>query len=349
MRAWRVHRYGAPLDVLQLDVVPVPEPGPGEVLMRVEGIPLNLNDLERITGGAMMVRPELPYAPGMEVLGVVEAAGDGAEHLVGRRVAATTKMAFGGYAERAICPAAAAFDIPEDIVMPGAAALYFPYHLAWLGLYERAALQPGESVLVHAAAGGSGSAAVQLAVHRGARVFATAGSAEKVELCRRLGAEVAVDYTQADFGEAVLEATGNRGVDVVFDNVGEAVFERSLACLAYDGRYLMMGFASDKDVADRPFVVPRQLVMANAKLCGVLLNYAGDDLVGMLKTAMGWNVAPSSLGAQINAEIVELVRRGAVAPVVGEVVPFEELPSAVDALARRRTIGRMVVEAPPRF
>ena len=246
MRAWRVHAYGEPLEVLQLDEVEVPEPGPGEVRVAVQAIPLNLNDLERINGGNMMVRPELPYSPGMEVMGVVEACGPGAERWMDERVVATTKTAIGGFAERAICTATAVFPMPGDIELPGAAALYFPFHLAWLGLFDRAGLQAGETVLVHAAAGGAGSAAVQLAKDAGATVFATAGSDEKVALCRELGADVAVNYTEADFREVVLSETANRGVDVVFDNVGQAVFDPSLDCTAYNGRYLMMGFASNK-------------------------------------------------------------------------------------------------------
>jgi NADPH2:quinone reductase len=342
MRAWRVHRYGDPLDVLQLDEVPVPEPAAGELLVRVLGVPLNLNDLERINGGNMMVRPELPYSPGMEVLGVVEAAGDGAADLVGRRVAATTKTAIGGYAEYAICPAVSAFDVPDDIPMPDAAALFFPFHLAWLGLFDRAELKAGETVLVHAAAGGSGSAAVQLAVDAGARVIATAGGEEKVQLCRDLGADVAIDYTTDDFGPIVLAETGNRGVDVVFDNVGEAVFDASLNSLAYNGRYVMMGFASNKVVADEPFVVPRTFMLANARLCGVMLSYQSADMVGVLKGAMGWNVVPSEVGARIQAEVLDRYRAGRVKAVIGEVVDFDELPRAIDAMADRRTVGRVI-------
>ena len=343
MRAWRVHEYGAPLDVLQLDTVPVPEPGAGEVRVRVLAIPLNLNDLERITGGNMMVRPELPYSPGMETMGVVAACGEGAEGWLGTRVVSTTKQAFGGFAEQVICTTAALFEMPGDIPLPDAAALYFPFHLAWLGLFDRAELQPGESVLIHAAAGGSGSAAVQLAANHGARVFATAGTDEKVRLCRDLGADVAINYNDVEFGDVVLKETSNRGVDVVFDNVGEAVMERSMACTAYGGRYLMMGFASNKVVADEPLVVPRRVALGNFKLCGVMLNYAGDDMLHMLKSAMGWNVAPTSLGVRINHDIVELVRSGAVRAVVGQVVGFEELPSLMDALATRRTTGRAIV------
>jgi NADPH:quinone reductase len=344
MRAWRTHEYGErPTEVLRLDEVPIPVPDAGEVRVHVQAIPLNLNDLERINGGNMMVRPDLPYSPGMEVMGTVDACGAGADELDGRRVVATTKGAHGGFAEHAICPAASVFDMPDSVPLPDAAALFFPFHLAWLGLFDRAELQAGESVLIHAGAGGSGSAAIQLAAHRGARVLATAGSDEKVELCRRLGAEVAINYSDSDFQPIVLEATGGRGVDVVFDNVGEAVMEASMSCTAYNGRYLMMGFASNKVVADEPFVVPRRVALGNLKLCGVLLAYAPPDLARMVKAAMGWNFASSELGAQINREIVSLVEQGAVEPVIGSVVDFEALPAAMEAMANRETTGRTIV------
>jgi NADPH2:quinone reductase len=343
MKAWRVHSYGQPLDVLQLDEVPVPVPDPGDLLVKVEGIPLNLNDLERITGGNMMVRPELPYSPGMEVTGTVVAAGDGAESFIGQRVSATTKMAIGGYAEFALCPAVAAFEMPAEVAMPDAAALFFPYHLAWLGLFDRAELTAGETVLIHAAAGGSGSAAIQLAKDAGARVIATCGSAEKVALCLELGADVAIDYTVDDIAEVVLAETGNKGVEVVFDNVGEAVWAASLKSLAYNGRYVMMGFASNKEVADEPFIVPRTFMLSNARLCGVMLNYQSLDMVGFLKGAMGWNVVPTEVGARNQGEILDRYRAGRIRAVIGEVVPFDELPRAIDAMANRGTVGRIVV------
>lgn len=344
MRAWRTHRYGPPREVLQLDRVPIPEPQAGEVRVRVQAIPLNLNDLERITGGNMMVRPELPYSPGMEVMGVVDACGPGAEAFAGRRVVAMPKQAHGGFAEFAICPTASAFEMPDAIPLPDAAALYFPFHLAWLGLFDRAALQAGESVLIHAAAGGSGSAAIQLARNAGARVFATAGSARKVALCRELGADVAIDYTVDDFAEIVLAETGGRGVDVVFDNVGEAVMEKSMRATAYDGRYLMMGFASDKTVADEKWIVPRRIALGNFKLCGVLLAYAPDAMAQLLKKSMGWNFVPARRGEEIMAAVVELVQQKKVRPVIGRVVDFEEIPAAIEAMANRETTGRTIVK-----
>jgi NADPH:quinone reductase len=343
MRAWRVHEYGRPSEVLQLDTVPMPDPGAGELRVKVQAIPFNLNDLERITGGNMMVRPDLPYSPGMEVMGVVDACGDGTEAWQGRRVVAMPKGAHGGFAEYAVCPAVSTFEMPDSIPLPGAAALYFPFHLAWLGLFDRADLKAGESVLIHAAAGGSGSAAVQLAVNAGARVFATAGTDDKVKLCRDLGAHIAINYTTTDFADVVLAETENKGVDVVFDNVGEAVIEPSLKCTKYNGRYVMMGFASNKAVADEPFLVPRRLMLSNFKLCGVMLAYAPPEVSDFLKTGMGWNFVPAELGARIMREIVDLVVAGNVHPVIGTVISFDEIPAAIEAFANRETVGRTIV------
>ncbi len=342
MRAWRVHEYGEPQDVLRLEHVPVPEPGAGEVRVRALAVPLNLNDYERVTGANMAVRVELPYSPGMETMGIVDACGPGAEALLGKRVSSTTRQAVGGFAEYVICPAGSLFEVPESIPMPAAACLFFPFHLAWLGLFDRAELKAGETVLIHAAAGGSGSAAVQLAKHIGAKVFATVGSDEKMQLCRDLGADVVINYTTDDFSAIVMEHTDRRGVDVVFDNVGEAVMTKSMNCTAYNGRYLMMGFASDKQYVDQKFIVPRQLSMANIKLCGVLLSYMADELVPAVKAGIGANFAPMSLGREIQRQIIELVLAGAVKPIIGEVVDFMDLPAALARMVQRGTVGRVV-------
>ncbi len=181
-------------------------------------------------------------------------------------------------------------------------------------------------------------------MHAGARVIATAGGAQKVALCRELGAHVAIDYRAQDFAPIVLEETSNRGVDVVFDNVGEAVFEKSVKCIAYNGRYLMMGFASDKKYVDEKFIVPRMLSAGNFKLCGVILSYAPPAVVQMMKKATGWNFASDELGAVIMREIVELVIAKQVKPVIGRVVPFEDLPAAITAMANRETVGRTIIQ-----
>ena len=345
MRAWRVHEWGEnPSEALQLDTIPLPEPQPGEVMVRVEGIALNLNDLERINGENMMVRPELPCTPGMEVMGTIAACGEGVpEDQLGRRVVATTRQATGGFAEYACGPATAAFDMPEDIAFPDAAALYFPFHLAWLGLVDRAELAAGESVLIHAAAGGAGSAAVQLAKSLGATVYATCGGPEKVKLVEGLGADVVIDYESEDFKAIVLEKTANRGVDVVFDGVGEAVMGASMACTAYNGRYLMMGFASDKKYVDEKFIVPRKVSAGNFRLCGVLLSYANPVMAGVMKQATGWNFAPDSLGAEITAGVVEKVRSGAVKPVIGQRYKLADAVQAQIDVMARKTTGSTVI------
>src|SRR5215475_817402 len=136
MKAWRVHRYGEPADVMRLDDVEGPEPGPGEVRIRVEATTLNFNDLDGIRGRYATVRVEPPYIPGMEVLGRVEAAGDGAAAWVGKRVVAIPSGAYGGYAEIAVAPTAMTFEMPESVPLPDAAALYMPFHLAWLAVHE---------------------------------------------------------------------------------------------------------------------------------------------------------------------------------------------------------------------
>lgn len=344
MRAFRVHEYSEDLiGALRLDTIAVPTPGPGELLVRVEALPLNLNDIERVNGRNMMVRPELPCTPGMEVMGHVAACGDGVADWQGRRVVAMSKQATGGFAEYTICPAVSAFDMPDSVPLPDAAALYFPFHLAWLGLIDRAELKAGESVLIHAAAGGAGSAAIQIAKDVGATVYATVGSEAKMQLCRDLGADTVINYSDQDFREIVMDATGNRGVDVVFDNVGAAVMDDSLKCTAYNGRYLMMGFASDKRYADEKFVVPRSISAGNLRLCGVLLAYADPNIGPVMKKAMGWNFVPDTLGQTIMREIVDRVVAKKLKPVIGKTVPFEALPAALDEMRDRKTVGRTIV------
>ena len=306
-------------------------------------MPLNLNDLDRVTGANVAVRIELPYGPGMETFGIVESCGAGAEALLGARASRPRRaLAHGGFAEYVAASAASAFEVPEEIPLPDAACLFFPFHLAWLGLYDRAELQAGETVLIHAAAGGAGSAAIQLAKHVGAKVFATVGSDAKRQLCIDLGADVVINYTTEDFAKIVLAETGGRGVDVVFDNVGEAVLDASLNCTAYNGRYLMMGFASDKRYADEKLIVPRRLSMGNLKLCGVLLAYQPDEMVALVKAGIGANFVPRSVGADIQRRVNELVLAGTLKPVIGSVVDFGDVPAALAAMANRETVGRVI-------
>lgn len=341
MRAWRVHQHGSPSEALRLDEIDAPEPGPGQVRVSVSHTVLNKNDIDGCRGRYRTVSPPLPYVAGMEVTGIVDAAGAGAEAWLGKRVVACPENAHGGYAEQAVAPLDLTFEAPSVLDGREAAAFFFPFHLSWLAFHERARLVPGETVLVHAAAGGIGSAAVQLARSAGARVFATAGGPAKARFCAELGADRAIDYGVEDFAEVVLEATDGEGVDVVFDTVGGEVAERSWRCIARNGRHVMVGFSGGIEAEDRG-IAPRPVIFGNFALLGVILAYTSIPLE--IKRATGWNFVPRSVGEEIHARLVTLLEQKLIHPVIGRTVRFTELPEALDALEQRRTMGRTVVE-----
>lgn len=341
MKAWRVHRAGRPSYALRLDDIPKPQPGAGEVLVRTRAAALNFNEIDGCHCRYATINPPLPYTLGMEVVGIVEEAGPGAESWLGNRVMATAKGAFGGYAEWVVAPVDMVFDAPAALDDHEAAAFFFPFHLAWLGIHERGRVQPGERVLVHAAAGGVGSAAVQLAAAAGARVIATAGGADKVASCLEFGAEIAIDYRNHDFVAAVLEATDGAGVDLVFDGVGGETTVRSLQCMARNGRLMIIGFASAIEAEDQPTVTPRALCFGNISIGGVLLSYRAD--ASQTKRTTGFNVVPRSVGDDIQRTLVSLLDAGKIRPIIGRTVDFADLPAALDDMEDRKTIGRTVV------
>jgi NADPH2:quinone reductase len=341
VRAWQAIEHGAPRDVLKVVEVDAPAPGPGEVLVRTEAVTLNFNDIDGVYGRYATVPIPAPYIPGMEVLGTVEAVGTGVvDAPVGTRVVAIPTGAYGGYAEYAVASATMTFPMPEEIPLPEAAAILMPFHLAALSLSVRAGLREGETVLIHAAAGGVGSAAVQLASAAGARVIALAGSAEKAHFCAQLGADVAVDTSATDFVDAALEATGGRGVDVAFDTIGGEVTTRTFRCMAFGGRHVLAGFASGIEIEDAG-MVPRPILFGNFSLVGVCLAYVDDPLA--VKQAVGSNFLSRADALALHDQVLGLVAAGIVRPLVGLDVPFDELPTALDAMEQRRTVGRIVV------
>jgi NADPH2:quinone reductase len=338
MQAWRVHEHGSPTSVMRLEEIDEPVPGPGEIRVRTSAVTLNFNDADRVEG-RNPVPPPLPFTPGMEVVGVVDATGPGAERWEGRRVAAIPSMAFGGYAEAVLCSGEMAFEMPDDLTGPEAGAVFFPFHIAWLALQERGRLLAGETLLVHAAAGGVGSAAVQVGKHLGAQVIATAGTAEKLDLCRKLGADVVINYREDSFVEAVQEATGGRGVDVAFDSVGGQVTLDTATCMAFNGRLLMTGFASGAESEDNG-ITPRPVIFGNFSLVGVCHAYVGDPLA--FRRLAGFNFMAQSDGAKIHSIVLDLIRAGTLKPVVGRHIDFTGIPEALEALRRRETMGRIV-------
>ncbi|MEX2256247.1 MAG: NADPH:quinone oxidoreductase family protein [Acidimicrobiia bacterium] len=352
MRAWQVTRHGSPIKALELQEISEPVPSSGEILVRTSASVCNYNEVDCCHGRYLTVNPPLPYTLGMEFVGEVIDAGPGSEEWVGRRVVASARGAIGAHADVAVAPVAMAFEAPPTLTDAEAAALFFPFHLAYLGLHERGRLQPGETVLVHAAAGGVGSAAVQLAVAAGARVIATAGSPEKVQFVKELGADVAIDYRSCDFAEAVLEHTNNAGVDVCFDGVGGDVTMRSLQCLRRGGRHLVVGFANGIEAEEVPIVSGRVLCFGNFDIVGVILSYvdfgdladAGVDITDFAPVPVPrFNPPPVELGRRVHAELLKLLQEGRIRPVVSRVVAFHELPLALEEMESRSTIGRVVI------
>jgi NADPH2:quinone reductase len=323
-----------------MDEVDAPEPGPGEVQIAVEAITINFNDIDGIRGRYRTVPIEPPYIPGMEVLGRVQAAGEGGAAMIGTRVCAIPAGAFGGYAEIAVAPVAMTFAMPDNMDTPAAASVYMPFHVASLALYERARLSADDTVLVHAAAGGAGSAAVQLACARGARVIATAGSPEKVRFATELGADVAIDYRNDDFVARVLDATGGRGVDVAFDTVGGATTLETFRCMAFEGRHLLVGFASGIEAEDEG-IVPRPVLFGNFSLVGVCHAYTEDPLA--FKRATGLNFPSHADGVRLHEELLAMIAAGTIRPITGSTSSFAALPEIVGAMEARATIGRNVV------
>ena len=340
MKAWRVVRKGPPREALELLEVDAPEPGPDEVRIRVSASACNFNEVDGCYGRYRTVDPPLPYTLGMEAVGIVESAGAGAESWLGRRVMMTGAGATGAHAELAVGHRDMLFDWPASLETVEAAAFYFPFHVAWLSLVERGRLAEGETVLVHAGAGGVGSAAIQLARARGARVIATAGGPEKVAFCRELGADVAIDYRAGGFAEAVLEATGGEGVDLACDLVGGDVTRETMRCMAYGGRLMMTGFSGGIDAEDEAGLLPRPIIFGNYSVSGVLMAY-GDPAV---LRGTGIHVVPRETGEGIHAALLGLLEAGAIRPVVGRSVPHARLPDELERMERRETMGRTVLD-----
>jgi NADPH:quinone reductase len=323
-RAWRVHSLGEPVDVMRLDEVEAPHPVAGEVVVQVEATGLNFPDV-LLCRGQYQERPPLPFTPGLEIAGRVVATGPSTRMAAGQRVAAVASPPRGGLAELVPVRVADAFPIPDTLPSAAAAAMVVTYGTGHLALHRRAGLRPGETLLVHGGAGGVGSAAIQLGCAAGARVIATATGAERVEACRRLGADVAVDNATTDFVEAVNELTRGRGADVIYDPVGGDVFDRSRRCVAFEGRILVIGFAGGR-IPEAPI---NHLLMKNYAVVGVHW--------GLYRRLL------PHLVPDIHEHLVDLHREGLIDPLIGAEVRFADAPEGIAMLAERRALGKIVV------
>jgi NADPH2:quinone reductase len=338
--AWVATALGDPTKVLERRIVEVPPPGPGEVRVAVSTFCVNFNDTDIVRGRWAVVPLQPPFTPGMEAMGVVESAGPGQEHLLGKRIVGIPVGASGGFAEYALVDAVSAMLIPDWLTDAQGAALHYPFHLSWFSLVERAQLKAGETLLVHAGAGGVGSAAIQLGKALGATVIATAGGPEKAAFCRELGADVAIDYRDGGFAEKVIEATFGAGVDVALDSVGGDVTLETFRCMGMNGRQLIVGYASDITNDGAP--VPMQpAIYGNFSLLGVCLAYALDPLATRLTMGLNWPTRADGLHS--HRSILELMRAGKIRTVVTSEVAFDDLPEAMERQERRETMGRTVV------
>ena len=300
VRAVVVDRWMDPSE-LRVTQQPEPEVVAGSVKIATRAAALNFFDL-LIVQGRYQIKPSFPFVPGGEFAGEVIEVGPGVEGLrVGDRV--LTSRTLGGYAERAVLEQDACIPMPAGLDFAQAAALPIVYGTSYSALVFRADLQAGETLLVHAAAGGVGLAAVQLGKRLGARVIATAGGPEKLAIAREHGADLAIDYRAEDFVAKVLEATDGRGADVIYDSVGGDTFERSLKCIAWNGRLLVIGFAS----GTIPSVALNRIMLKNISLVG--LNWGGHA-----------QAQPERMQATYDA-LFELMARGEIQPVVSQRYP----------------------------
>ena len=324
MRAWQLRAIGDPWDELVAVDVAAPEPGPGEVRVAVEAADLNFADVLQCQG-VYQVRAPVPFVPGMSGAGRIVACGPGVELDIGQRVVGSTSVGHGAFATEALLPAEACTPIPDGVDGVVAAGMHVTHGTAWFALHRRGRLQPGETVLVLAAAGGVGSAAVQLAKATGCWVLAAAGGRDKAEACRAIGADEVIDYDGEDLHARVMDLTSGRGVDVVYDPVGGDDFDVARRLLAWEGRLLVVGFASGRI----PEVPANHVLVKNYSVVGVHMG--------------GYRAVDPSPFADCYRELHQLLADGAIEPWIADTIDFDRLPAALRDLAERRTTGRLVM------
>ena len=317
MRAMRLHELGQPL---AMEDAPVPTPGPGEALIRVAACGVNFADTLMVKG-RYQEKPELPFAPGLEIAGVVERVGEGVALRPGARVAALCGA--GGFAEYAIAPAAACAPVPDGMSDVDAAAFLIAYGTTHLALAHRAGLKPDENLLVLGAAGGVGLTAVEMGALMGARVIAFARGADKLEIARAKGAGHVFDSDETDIREATL-ALG--GADVVYDPIGGDQFRAAMRACNPEARLLPLGFAS----GDVPQIPANIVMVKNLTVIGL---YIGAYL----------KFAPEALSASF-AALFRWYEEGRLAPHVSNRLPLAQANEALDLLRTRAAIGKVVIE-----
>lgn len=321
MKAWQVSAYGEP-ESMTLAEIADPAPGPDQVRIRVRAAALNFFDILQIQG-KYQEKPPFPFTPGAEAAGIVDAVGEGVKQFA----PGDSVMAFtwgGGMAEKALAKADWTFPLPPGMDDIEGAALPIVYHTSWYALRNRGVLVAGEWLLVHAGASGVGMSAIQIGKALGARVIATAGSAEKLDFALAQGAAHAFDYRDEKWVDQVKQLTGG-GADVIYDPVGGDVFDLSSKCIASEGRLLVIGFASGRI----PSVAANRLLIKNMSAVGVFWGFHARRNPGFV--------------AETQAELDAMYRAGQIRPVAGKTYPLDAAPQALRDLADRKILGKAVL------
>ncbi len=328
MKAWQITALGEPRDVMSLVDLPEPALAEGQARVKVLACAANFPDA-LMCRGLYQVKPDLPFTPGLELCGEVLELGPGGQAglRVGDRVIGSSVIPHGAFAEQSVVDARAVFPAPEKLTDAQAGGFFIGYQTGWFGLHRRAHLQAGETLLVHAAAGGVGSAAIQLGKAAGARVIGVVGGEAKAKVARDLGADVVIDRHTEDFVEVVKRETGGKGADVIYDPVGGSTYDRSTKCIAFEGRILVIGFAGGT-IQTPPL---GHALVKNYTILG-------------LHWGLYAKVMPQLL-TQCHTDLSRMVDEGLIDPLVSERIGLAAVADAVQRLADGSTIGRVVYDA----
>ncbi|GAB3471922.1 NADPH:quinone oxidoreductase family protein [Polaromonas eurypsychrophila] len=311
------------VDALTWKELPTPEPKAGEVRIAIKAASLNFPDL-LIVQNKYQIKPPLPFVPGSEYAGVVEAVGDGVKHLkVGQNVACLSGT--GGFGTHTIAPAALCIPLPDSFPHVDAAAFIMIYATSHHALVDRAQLKAGETVLVLGAAGGVGTSAIQIAKALGAKVIAAASTDEKCALCRTIGADATINYSTENLREAIKALTDGKGPDVIYDPVGGEFAEPAFRSIAWRGRYLVVGFASGPIPS-----LPLNLTLLK-----------GASIVGVFWGGFAKNEPKASAAAL--AELAQWYAQGKIKPVIDRTMPMAELKAAYAYMGSRGVKGKLVM------
>lgn len=311
------------VEALRWVSLPTPQPAPGEVLIRIQAASLNFPDL-LIVQNKYQMKPELPFVPGSEFAGIIEAVGEGVNHLKPGQSVACLKGT-GGFGTHTLAPAKLCLPLPSDFDPVDAAAFIMIYATSYHALIDRAELQPGETVFILGAAGGVGTSAIQIAKAAGARVIAAASSAEKCDLCSKLGADETINYSDGSFREKLKAMTDGKGPDVIYDPVGGEYSEPALRSIAWRGRYLVVGFAS----GPIPSIPLNLALLKGASIVGVFWGeFARRE---------------SANNTAMMTKLIEWYSEKKIKPVIDCTMPMSQLQEAYSRMNQRLVMGKLVM------